>query len=60
MGNHIRCATGKLFSSSERALMERGGNEPPKEAGLLVPPGAPDIGCLGDKVRPMRYIMHCW
>jgi hypothetical protein len=32
--------------------MERERNEPPKEAGLLVPPGAPYIGCPGDKLRP--------
>jgi hypothetical protein len=27
-------------------------NEPPKEAGLLVPPGALYIGCPGDKESP--------
>jgi hypothetical protein len=36
--------------------MERERNEPPKEAVLLVPPGAPYIGCPGDKVRPT---VHC-
>jgi hypothetical protein len=32
--------------------MEQERNEPPKEAGLLVPPGAPYIGCPGDKGCP--------
>jgi hypothetical protein len=36
--------------------MERERNEPPKEAGLLIPSGAPYIGCAGDKVRPT---VHC-
>jgi hypothetical protein len=35
--------------------MERERNEPPLEAGVLVPPGAPYIGCPGDKVRPTIY-----
>jgi hypothetical protein len=32
--------------------MERERNEPPLEAGVIVPPGAPYIGCPGDKGCP--------
>jgi hypothetical protein len=35
--------------------MEQGRNEPPREAGLLVPPGAPYIGSPGDMVGPMVH-----
>jgi hypothetical protein len=36
--------------------MERERNEPPLEAGVIVPPGAPYIGCPGDKGCPTK---HC-
>jgi hypothetical protein len=32
--------------------MERERNEPPLEAGVIVPPGAPYIGIPGDKGFP--------
>jgi hypothetical protein len=32
--------------------MERERNEPPLEAGVIDPPGAPYIGCPGDKGCP--------
>jgi hypothetical protein len=33
-------------------------NEPPPEAGLLVPPGAPYIGSPGDKGCPTIHYAH--
>jgi hypothetical protein len=36
--------------------MERERSEPPSEAGVIVPPGAPYIGCPGDKGCPTK---HC-
>jgi hypothetical protein len=36
--------------------MERERNEPPLEAGVIDPPGAPYIGCPGDKGCPT---IHC-
>jgi hypothetical protein len=35
--------------------MERERNEPPLEAGVIVPPGAPYIGCPSDKGCPTIY-----
>jgi hypothetical protein len=35
--------------------MERERNEPPLEAGLIVPPVAPYIGCPGDKGCPTKH-----
>jgi hypothetical protein len=40
---------GELVLESSHGARE---NEPPKEAGLLVPPGAPYKGCPGDKGSP--------
>jgi hypothetical protein len=36
--------------------MERERSEPPLEAGVIVPPSAPYIGCPGDKGCPTK---HC-
>jgi hypothetical protein len=36
--------------------MGRERSEPPPEAGVIVPPRAPYIGCLGDKGCPTK---HC-
>jgi hypothetical protein len=35
--------------------MERERNEPPLEAGVIVPPGAPYIGSPGDKGCPTQH-----
>jgi hypothetical protein len=35
--------------------MERERNEPPLEAGVIVPHGAPYIGCPGDKGCPIIH-----
>jgi hypothetical protein len=35
--------------------MEQERNEPPLEARVIVPPGAPYIGCPGDKGCPTKH-----
>jgi hypothetical protein len=35
--------------------MERERNEPPLEAGVIDPPGAPYIGCPGNKGCPTKH-----
>jgi hypothetical protein len=38
--------------------MERERSEPPPEAGVIVPPGAPYIGCPGDKGCPTIHYAY--
>jgi hypothetical protein len=55
-----KAALGRSWRASateeEESSRGAGGNEPPKEAGLLAPPGAPYIGSPGDKECPT---IHC-